>query len=72
MHCAPFNATGHPALSLPIGTSPPLEADIIEPSDLNLKLPIGLQIVGNYYDESMIYRFASAWEHAYDWRSMQG
>src|SRR5262249_38690502 len=51
---APFNVTGHPALSLPIGFS-------------KAGLPLSLQIVGRHWDEAMIYRVARAYEQATNW-----
>jgi amidase len=53
---APFNATGHPAMSLPCGMSQ--------------GLPVGLMLVGKYYDEPTIYRAAAAFESAGDWTRM--
>lgn len=53
---APFDVTGHPAMSVPCGMSD--------------GLPIGLQIIGRRYDESTIYRAAGAFEQAGDWRYM--
>ena len=53
---APFDATGHPAMSIPCG--------------LSEGLPIGLQLIGKHYDESTIYRAAHAFEQAGDWKSM--
>lgn len=53
---APFDVTGHPAMSVPCGMSD--------------GLPVGLQIIGRRYDESTIYRAASAFEQAGDWREM--
>ena len=53
---APFDVTGHPAMSVPCGMSD--------------GLPVGLQIIGRRYDESTIYRAASAFEQAGDWRDM--
>jgi amidase len=53
---APFNATGHPAMSIPCGMSD--------------GLPIGLMLIGKYYDESVIYRAAAAFEGAGDWTKM--
>jgi len=53
---APFDVTGHPAMSVPCGMSD--------------GLPVGLQIIGRRYDESTIYRAASAFEQAGDWRNM--
>ena len=53
---APFNASGHPAMSLPCGMSN--------------GLPIGLMLIGKYYDEPTIYRAAAAFEGAGDWTKM--
>jgi len=53
---APFNATGHPAMSIPCGMSG--------------GLPIGLMLIGKYYDESTIYRAAAAFEGVGDWTKM--
>lgn len=51
---APFDVSGHPAMSLPCGI-----AD---------GLPIGLQLVGRRHDEATIYRCAYAYEQALDWQ----
>jgi amidase len=53
---APFNASGHPAMSLPCGMSE--------------GLPVGLMLIGKYFDESTIYRAAAAFEGAGDWKRM--
>ena len=53
---APFDATGHPAMSIPCGMSD--------------GLPIGLMLIGKYYDESTIYRAAAAFEGGGDWKKM--
>jgi aspartyl-tRNA(Asn)/glutamyl-tRNA(Gln) amidotransferase subunit A len=50
----PFNVTGTPALSLPIGFS-------------QSGLPIGMQVLGKAFDEAMIYRVAHAYEQATSW-----
>ncbi|MEE2803355.1 MAG: amidase [Pseudomonadota bacterium] len=55
----PFNLTGHPALSLPIGFT--------EPDDDVPVLPLGLQVIGRHFDEASIYRTASAYEQATNW-----
>ena len=51
---APFNLTGHPALSLPCAVSD--------------GRPIGMQVVGRHGDEATIYRAAHAFEQATDWQ----
>jgi amidase len=53
---APFDATGHPALSMPCGL-----AD---------GLPVGLMLIGRHWDEATIYRAAHAFEQAADWRTL--
>ena len=50
---APFDATHHPAMSLPCG--------MID------GLPVGLMLVGRHFDEMTIYRAAHAFEQAADW-----
>ncbi|MCX7631172.1 MAG: amidase [Geminicoccaceae bacterium] len=52
---APFDATHHPALSLPCGH---LDG-----------LPVGLMLVGRHFEEATIYRAAYAFEQAVDWRT---
>jgi len=51
---APFNVTGGPALSVPVGFS-------------KAGLPLGMQIVGKPFSEALIYRVANAYERATDW-----
>ncbi|MDB5407607.1 MAG: amidase [Rhodospirillales bacterium] len=52
----PFDATHHPALSLPCGM-----AD---------GLPVGLMLVAKHYGEMAIYRAAHAFEQASDWKTL--
>jgi amidase len=40
------------------------------PCGMSEGLPVGLQIIGRRYDESTIYRAASAFEQVGDWREM--
>ena len=51
---APFDVTGHPAMSVPCG--------------LGDGLPIGMMLVGKFYDESTIYAAAAAFEASGDWK----
>jgi amidase len=53
---APFDVTGHPAMSIPCGMSD--------------GLPIGLMLIGKDYDESTIYAAAHAFEQSGDWKAM--
>ncbi len=53
---APFNLTGNPALSLPIG----FDGD---------GLPLAMQIVAGNFQEAMIYRIAAAYEAATEWHN---
>ena len=62
-----FNQTGHPAITLPIGMLPPKEGPAL---NTEVKLPVGMQIVGKWWDEQMVYRVAYAWELAHDWKTI--
>ncbi len=53
---APFDASGHPAMSIPCGNSD--------------GLPVGLMLIGQHYDESTIYRAAAAFEADVDWQTL--
>jgi amidase len=53
---APFDATGHPAMSIPCAMSD--------------GLPIGLMLIGKHFAESTIYCAAAAFEKAGDWTKM--
>jgi amidase len=50
---APFDVTGHPAMTVPCGMSD--------------GLPAGLMLVGKHWDESTVYRAAHAFEQSHDW-----
>jgi aspartyl-tRNA(Asn)/glutamyl-tRNA(Gln) amidotransferase subunit A len=52
----PFNVTGQPAISVPCGFS-------------GDGLPIGLQLVGRWFEEPQLLAFAHAYEQAHDWSS---
>jgi amidase len=55
VNTAPFNVSGHPALSLPCG--------------MHDGLPIGAMLVGRHWEESTIYRAAAAVERSGDWHT---
>ncbi len=50
-----FNQTHHPAISIPCG--------------LAEGLPIGLMLVGRFFEEAMLYRVAYAFEQQQEWRT---
>ncbi|GBE87908.1 Glutamyl-tRNA amidotransferase subunit A [Sparassis crispa] len=60
----PFNNTGHPALSIPCGMISPLEGPE------TLRLPVGMQLVGKYWDELTLYKAALAWSDAFNWKEL--
>uniref|UniRef100_A0A0W0FS10 Amidase domain-containing protein n=1 Tax=Moniliophthora roreri TaxID=221103 RepID=A0A0W0FS10_MONRR len=64
-----FNGTGHPALSLPVGFAAPAPSDVIHPGDENIKLPVGLQIVGPWWGEELCLKVGAAWEAGWDWKT---
>jgi len=53
---APFDTSGHPAMSIPCG--------------LSEGLPVGMMLIGKHWSESTIYRAAHAFEQLGDWRKM--
>ena len=53
---APFNATGHPALSIPCGKSD--------------GLPVGLMLVGRHFDDATLLQAAHAFEQHVDWETL--
>jgi len=53
---APFDATGHPAMSVPCG--------------MREGLPVGMQFVAPHWNESSIYRLAAAFEREVDWKTL--
>ena len=57
MQTIPFNVTGHPAMSVPVGLA----------SD---GLPIGVQIAGRPFDEATVLRVARAVEVLSGWESV--
>ncbi len=52
-----FNATGHPAISIPCG-----QVD---------GLPVGLMLVGRHHAEQTVYRAAHAFEQSTDWQNLE-
>jgi amidase len=54
---APADVTGHPAMSLPCGMSD--------------GLPAGMMLTAKHFDEATIYRAASAFEKAGDWKGVR-
>ena len=53
---APFNMTGHPAISIPCGMSN--------------GLPVGLMLVGRHFDDATLLRAAHAFEQHVDWTTL--
>lgn len=61
INTAIFNVTGHPAMTIPVGFAPAKD-------DPQVKLPVGMQIVGGLWEESKILRAGRAWEAHFDWK----
>ena len=53
---APFNWSGHPALSIPCGKSN--------------GLPVGLMLVGRHFDDATLFRAAHAFEQHVNWETL--
>lgn len=63
MNTSQFNLTGHPAMTLPIGFLPDLSG-----ADPNVRLPVGMQIIGPLHGEEKILRVGLAYEKMFDWK----
>jgi aspartyl-tRNA(Asn)/glutamyl-tRNA(Gln) amidotransferase subunit A len=57
MQTIPFNVTGHPAMSVPVGLAPD-------------GLPISVQVVGRPFDEATVFRAARAIETLSGWEEV--
>ena len=55
----PFNYTGHPALSVPVGKS-------------TAGLPASMQLIGKFFDDPLLLRTAYAYQHSVDWDALNG
>ena len=58
-----FNLAGNPAMTLPIGFLPDLSG-----TDINVKLPVGMQIIGPLHGEEKVLRIGYAYEKVFEWR----
>lgn len=61
---APFDSTGHPAISIPVGFVPAAD-------NKSVKLPAGLQIVCKHFDDLTCLKIGAAFERSKDWKSLQ-
>ena len=57
MQTIPFNVTGHPAMSVPVGLAPN-------------GLPIGVQVVGRAFQEAAVFRIGRAIERLSGWENV--
>jgi amidase len=64
---APFNQSGHPVLALPIGMLEVLEGPGVQD---NVKLPVSMQVIGKWWDETTVYEASFAWERCNNWKNM--
>lgn len=59
LNTSPFNVTGHPAMSMPVGWGKVKDGDG--------RLPIGMQVIAKKWDEDSIFKAAKAWEMGGHW-----
>lgn len=60
---SPLDATGHPAISVPVGFVPARE-------DPTVRLPVGMQIIGPKFGEDLLLKVAGSWEKHFDWKEI--
>ncbi len=63
LNTAPFDFSGHPSLSIPVGFASPLD-------DPSVKLPVGMQLVGRQYEDLLCLQVAAVWEKANNWKGI--
>lgn len=59
---SPFDATGHPAISIPVGF-------VRARDDPSIELPVGMQVIGPKFGESLLFKVTGSWEKCYDWKN---
>lgn len=62
LNTAPFNVSGHPAMSMPVGWA--------SVKDGKGRLPVGLQMVAKRWDEASLLKAAKAWEVGGSWKDV--
>lgn len=68
LYTAATNLTGHPSMSVPVGLCAPTESGTAGTDDTNVRLPVGMMIMGRFWDESVVLRAGDALERALSWR----
>ncbi|CBX93739.1 similar to amidase [Plenodomus lingam JN3] len=63
INTAVFDVTGHPAMTIPVGFAPSSE-------DPNVRLPVGMQLVGGLWQEQKLLNAGLAWEKAHSWKDI--
>ncbi|KAF2485295.1 amidase [Neohortaea acidophila] len=63
INTCPFNLSGHPAMSMPVGWGDAKN----EKGEVEGRLPVGLQIVSKRWDEVALLKAAKAWEVGGRW-----
>lgn len=59
-----FDATGQPAMTLPVGWLPAKE-------DETILLPVGMQIVSGLWKDDKVLKAGHAWESAFNWKDIK-
>ena len=60
-----LNVTGHPALTIPVGFAAPPR-----PGEEDIRLPVGMQIIGPLFQDEKALKVGRAWESNFDWRDV--
>jgi amidase len=65
-----FNLSGHPSLTVPVGFVEPMAIDCKCPTVSEIRLPVGLMVVGKWWDESTVLCVGDAVERSADWKEL--
>lgn len=60
---APFDSTGHPAITVPVGFVPAAD-------DKAIKLPAGMQIVCKHFEDLTCLKIGAVWEKTKEWENL--
>lgn len=46
-----------------------MPVDNHNPEDSQIRLPVGMQLIGNFWSEGKLLSIADTWERGYDWKT---
>jgi amidase len=47
-----------------------MEEDIQSEGDKDIRLPVGMMMMGKHWDEETLFKIGDAWEQSVDWKTL--